>query len=110
MMIKRDKVVLSRCSFTQHRTHAAERDRSAVRRWCVLLVAFIIGSQSANAAVVVESYVGPRPKDAPELLAPLLAELETLGVAARPRTVYARTRDRGRPPGVSNPAITLTTL
>ncbi len=76
-------------------------------RWCALLAALAMGPRSAGAEVVIESYVGPRPEHASEALAPLLAELEALGVTARPESVYARARDRGRPPGIADPAVTL---
>ena len=79
-------------------------------RWCALLTAFLLGAGSANAVVAIESYVGPRPGNAAETLAPLINELEALGVTARPEAVYARARDRGRQPGITNPAVTLTGL
>jgi tetratricopeptide (TPR) repeat protein len=83
------------------------RGRIALMRWCALLAAFVLGARSAGAAVVIESYVGPRPGHASEMIGPLIAELEALGVTARPAAVYARAREQRRAPGVSNPAITL---
>ena len=55
-----------------------ERGRVALLRWCALLAVFVLGARSASAAVVIESYVGPRPEHASEMLAPLIAELESL--------------------------------
>ncbi len=59
--------------------------------------------------VVLEAHVGPRPPDASATLAPLLAELEALGMVARPAAVRARIRDRRRP-GIVDSSITLTGL
>lgn len=79
-------------------------------RWCVLVAALLVRARSAGAEIALESYVGSRPKDASITLAPLLAELEAQGIAARPETIRARARNRTARPGIVDPAVTLTGL
>jgi hypothetical protein len=86
------------------------RGPGAALRWCALVAAFLVGARSASAQIVLESYVGPRPKDASVTLAPLLAELEAHGIAALPETVRARARARAARPGIINPAVTMAGL
>jgi hypothetical protein len=70
----------------------------------------LVGARSADAAVVLEAYVGPRPSNASATLEPLFAELEARGITARPKSVRTRVRDARTRPGIVDPAITLPEL
>jgi tetratricopeptide (TPR) repeat protein len=90
-------------------TRAARQERALSLRWCALVTALLMRARSADAVVVLESHVGARPAQASTTLAPLLAELETMGIVARPQAVRARLRDPRRP-GIIAPTLTLASL
>ncbi|HWO22239.1 MAG TPA: hypothetical protein VNO30_25950 [Kofleriaceae bacterium] len=94
-------------------SRAARRQHATSPRWCVrvaaLVAALLLTARSADAVVVLEAHVGPRPANASATLAPLLAELEAMGMVARPEAVRARIRDPRRP-GIVAPALTLASL
>src|SRR5262245_11616527 len=99
------------------RNHESERPvrfsgRSRARSlgWCAILAVLVIDARSADAVVVLESYVGSRPENATEVLAPLFAELEALGISARPAAVQAKARNGMARPGIVDPAVALAVL
>ena len=73
----------------------------AAHRWGIVLVALAMSTGSARADdVVIESYVGARPAEATELLAPVLEELGSrsyLTAAALTRRIEERISRSGRP-------------
>jgi hypothetical protein len=94
----------------KRRARASRRSGATPLRWCALAVVLMVGVRSADAVVVLEAYVGPRPGKASATLEPLFAELEAQGITARPNSVRTRLRDARTRAGIVNPSITLTEL
>lgn len=76
-----------------------------------LLASVLLTAQHAGAVVAIESHIGARPEAMSRTIAPLLDELQSLGIDASPKAVHARLGDRAAPePGIRDPMLSMGAL
>lgn len=81
------------------------------RSLCAALVAALaLSPRSAEAVVLLEAYVGPRPANASTVLAPLYAALEVQGMVVQPHAVRALAREGATRSAITDPSLSPASL